>query len=267
MKLRPSNLSLALIPCAKIDVAFTLSSRAWSQGNRSPAWDSSRARLQALHWGYESFARASRFFCNGTATKLPVQRSPRTVDCTQISAPPLIQIRIRHHHHCGSWPAVRTGTRFPCAAGRIEYSAMADDPTSLLPQDAGGYVSRASTASYHVDHIEHLGETASIRRSEVALEPKDPLGGCEVKKRIPQDESGGDFPHSGSCGKLKGRNAATTPRGWRMENRSMPGNALSVNSTSNQMWYFRTQTRPTSRPRGMSPGVGNGLPRERSERS
>jgi hypothetical protein len=49
-------------------------------------------------------------------------------------------------------------------------------------------------------------------------------------KALPQASAGANFHIGIMAGKLKGVMPATTPSGWRIENRSMPGPALSLNS-------------------------------------
>ena len=83
-------------------------------------------------------------------------------------------------------------------------------PLTTLSTPAGSPASTSSSAS-------RIGTEGS--RSE----------GLRMKA-LPQASAGANFHMGIMAGKLNGVMPATTPSGWRSENRSMPGPALSLNS-------------------------------------
>ena len=71
-------------------------------------------------------------------------------------------------------------------------------------------------------------------------------------KALPQASAGANFHIGIMAGKLNGVMPATTPSGWRIENRSMPGPALSLNSPFIRCGMPQANS-TTSSPRWMSP--------------
>jgi hypothetical protein len=78
-------------------------------------------------------------------------------------------------------------------------------------------------------------------------------------KALPQASAGANFHIGIMAGKLNGVMPATTPSGWRSENRSMPGPALVAELALQQVRMPQANS-TTSSPRWMSPlEVGDGL--------
>src|SRR6516162_1882411 len=145
-------------------------------------------------------------------------------------------------------------TRLPCAVPVEKmYSAIADEPTKPIALTRES-VSSASTAS-----LSPL-TTLSTPSGSPALRNSSPIrSGTEGSRSdglrmnvLPQAIAGAHF-HSGIiAGKLNGVMPATTPSGWRMEKRSIPGPAPSVNSPFIRCGMPQANS-TTSSPRWMSP--------------
>src|SRR6266511_2218512 len=111
------------------------------------------------------------------------------------------------------------------------YSAIAEEPTKPIARTRGS-VSSVSTASLSplTTLSTPAGSPASTSSSASRMGTEGSRSDGLRMKALPQASAGANFHIGIMAGKLNGVMPATTPSGWRSENRSMPGPALSLNS-------------------------------------
>src|ERR1700721_4246636 len=108
------------------------------------------------------------------------------------------------------------------------YSAIDDEPTKPTAFTRGS-VSNVSTASLSpLTTLSTPGGNPALRNNSAMRIGTDGSRSEGFRMKVlPQASAGAHF-HSGiMAGKLNGVMPATTPSGWRIENRSMPGPAPS----------------------------------------
>ena len=117
-----------------------------------------------------------------------------------------------------------------------------------------GSVSSVSTASLSplTTLSTPAGSPASTRSSASRIGTEGSRSDGLRMKALPQASAGANFHIGIMAGKLNGVIPATTPSGWRSENRSMPGPALSLNSPFSRCGMPQANS-TTSSPRWMSP--------------
>ena len=133
------------------------------------------------------------------------------------------------------------------------YSAIADEPTKPIAWTRGS-VSSASTASLSplTTLSTPAGSPASTSSSASRIGTEGSRSDGLRMKALPQASAGANFHIGIMAGKLNGVMPATTPSGWRIEKRSMPGPALSLNSPLSRCGMPQANS-TTSSPRWMSP--------------
>src|SRR5262245_58276933 len=117
-----------------------------------------------------------------------------------------------------------------------------------------GSVSSVSTASLSplTTLSTPAGSPASTSNSASRMGTEGSRSDGLRMKALPQASAGANFHIGIMAGKLNGVMPATTPSGWRSENRSIPGPALSLNSPFSRCGMPHANS-TTSSPRWMSP--------------
>ena len=130
---------------------------------------------------------------------------------------------------------------------------MADEPTKPTALMRGS-VSSVSTASLSplTTLSTPAGSPASTNNSPSRIGTEGLRSEGLRMKALPQASAGANFHIGIMAGKLNGVMPATTPSGWRMEKRSMPGPALSLYSPFSRCGMPQANS-TTSSPRWMSP--------------
>src|SRR5262245_36231929 len=133
------------------------------------------------------------------------------------------------------------------------YSAIADEPTKPIARTRGS-VSSVSTASLLplTTLSTPAGSPAATSNSASRIGTDGSRSDGLRMKALPQASAGANFHIGIMAGKLNGVMPATTPSGWRIENKSMPGPALSLNSPLSRCGMPHANS-TTSSPRWISP--------------
>src|ERR1700722_10977995 len=133
------------------------------------------------------------------------------------------------------------------------YSAMDEEPTKPTA------FTRASVSSVSTASLSPLttlktpaGNPALRNSSAMRIGTEGSRSEGFRIKLLPQAIAGAQFQSGIIAGKLNGVMPATTPSGWRIENRSMPGPAPSLYSPFIR-WGMPQANSTTSRPRWISP--------------
>src|SRR5262245_46443412 len=133
------------------------------------------------------------------------------------------------------------------------YSAMAEEPTKPIALTRGS-VSSVSTATLSplTTLSTPAGSPAATSSSASRIGTDGSRSDGLRMKALPQASAGANFHIGIMAGKLNGVMPAATPSGWRIENRSIPGPALSLNSPLSRCGMPQANS-TTSSPRWMSP--------------
>src|SRR6266478_2136634 len=133
------------------------------------------------------------------------------------------------------------------------YSAIADEPTKLTAEMPGWWRMASTAALSPLTTLKTpSGNPASFSSAAIRMPAEGSRSDGLRMKQLPQASATGNIHIGTMTGKLNGVIPATTPRGWRSDQLSMPRPTCSVYSPFNS-WGMPQANSTTSMPRVTSP--------------